>query len=104
MFDKFLNSRNWKGRKERRKSYRDSKAFDCTCRNHGSCDWCKNNRTFFDKKDRVSAELQLDIPEEDLNILIHEEKLQKAIELERFEEEENYYQEGYWDDLREKFS
>ena len=31
--------------KEHRKQYRGSKAFDCTCRNHGSCDWCKENRT-----------------------------------------------------------
>ena len=32
--------------KERRRPYRGSKAIDCTCRNHGSCAWCKNNRTF----------------------------------------------------------
>ena len=30
--------------KEHRKQYRGSKAVDCTCRNHGSCDWCKENR------------------------------------------------------------
>jgi len=30
--------------KEHRKQYRGSKAIDCTCRNHGSCDWCKENR------------------------------------------------------------
>ena len=26
--------------KEKRKQYRKSKAFDRTCRNHGSCPWC----------------------------------------------------------------
>ena len=32
--------------KEYRKQYRGSKAFDCTCRNHGSCEWCMENRTY----------------------------------------------------------
>lgn len=31
-------------KKEKRKIYRGSKAFDRTCRNHGSCDFCKSNR------------------------------------------------------------
>ena len=30
--------------KERRKQYRGSKAFDKSCRNHGSCEWCVENR------------------------------------------------------------
>ena len=33
-----------KSGKENRKPYRKSKAIDCTCRNHGSCPWCKENR------------------------------------------------------------
>lgn len=32
--------------KEKRKPYRGAKAIDCTCRNHGSCEWCKRNRLF----------------------------------------------------------
>lgn len=32
--------------KEHRKQYRGAKAVDCTCRNHGSCDWCKENRLY----------------------------------------------------------
>lgn len=32
-------------KKEKRKPYRDSKRFDYSCRNHGSCGYCKNNRT-----------------------------------------------------------
>lgn len=34
-----------KSGKEYRKEYRGSKAIDCTCRNHGSCVWCRMNRT-----------------------------------------------------------
>ena len=33
-----------KSGKEHRKPYYGSKAFDRTCRPHGSCIWCKNNR------------------------------------------------------------
>ena len=29
--------------KEHRKPYKGSKRFDRTCRNHGSCDYCKMN-------------------------------------------------------------
>lgn len=38
--------------KEHRKPYHGSKQFDRTCRNHGSCDWCKDNRLHADKKRR----------------------------------------------------
>lgn len=31
--------------KEHRKPYRGSRRFDRTCRNHGACPWCRNNRT-----------------------------------------------------------
>ena len=30
--------------KEHRKEYYGSKSFDRTCRNHGSCSWCEENR------------------------------------------------------------
>lgn len=33
-----------KYKKEKRQPYRGSKAFDCTCRNHGTCPWCMENR------------------------------------------------------------
>lgn len=36
--------------KEKRKQYRGAKAVDCTCRNHGSCSWCLNNRLHKFKK------------------------------------------------------
>ena len=32
--------------KEKRKPYFGAKAVDCTCRNHGSCSWCRNNRLY----------------------------------------------------------
>ena len=33
-------------KKEWRKQYYGSKAIDKSCRNHGSCPWCKENRIF----------------------------------------------------------
>lgn len=30
--------------KEHRKPYRGSKSFDKSCRNHGGCPWCEENR------------------------------------------------------------
>lgn len=33
-----------KSGKEHRKPYHGSKAFDRTCRNHGGCPWCEENR------------------------------------------------------------
>lgn len=32
--------------KEKRKPYRRAKAVDATCRNHGTCPYCKGNRTY----------------------------------------------------------
>ena len=49
-----------KHNKEKRKPYRGSKAFDCTCRNHGSCAYCESNRTIFDTKARMKVEGQED--------------------------------------------
>ena len=48
--------------KERRKQYYGSKAFDCTCRNHGTCKWCEENRKhkFRDKKPIVPKEEDYD--------------------------------------------
>ena len=36
--------------KEHRKKYRGAKSVDSTCRNHGSCLYCKENRTHKDMK------------------------------------------------------
>jgi hypothetical protein len=45
--------------KEYRKPYRGAKAFDVSCRNHGSCGWCYDNKTFFDRKARKFADDEL---------------------------------------------
>lgn len=44
--------------KEHRKPYRKSKAVDSSCRNHGSCPWCENNRNYHNHKVELSAEEQ----------------------------------------------
>lgn len=36
--------------KEHRKSYFGSKAIDKTCRNHGGCPWCEENRKYKNTK------------------------------------------------------
>lgn len=35
---------------EHRKPYKGSKSIDSTCRNHGSCVWCRDNRTYKNNK------------------------------------------------------
>lgn len=37
--------------KEKRKKYYGSKAIDCSCRNHGDCEYCKGNRLYQFKKE-----------------------------------------------------
>lgn len=49
--------------KEKRKPYRGAKAIDCTCRNHGSCTWCRDNRLHKRLKDEETSRQAL---EEDL--------------------------------------
>lgn len=36
--------------REHRKPYRKSKAIDSSCRNHGSCAYCKANRLYSTRK------------------------------------------------------
>ena len=52
--------------KERRKPYRKSKAFDRTCRCHGSCGWCQGNRQHTDVK-RQQAANERATPQEEFN-------------------------------------
>ena len=33
-------------RKDHRKQYRDSRRFDATCKNHGSCSYCRDKRLY----------------------------------------------------------
>ena len=46
--------------KEHRKPFRGSKAIDCTCRNHGSCIWCRDNRLYSRKKIEEKFKIRLD--------------------------------------------
>jgi len=55
--------------KEHRKDYTGSKAFDATCRNHGSCPWCEDNRKHHDRKNRIAADEELKIWESEANAL-----------------------------------
>ena len=46
--------------KDHRKPYRRAKAVDSTCRNHGSCPWCKDDRTHSTKKRLLAADDQME--------------------------------------------
>ena len=45
--------------KEHRKPYHGSKAIDKTCRNHGGCPWCEENRKYKNIKRIQSMDSQL---------------------------------------------
>mgnify|MGYP001049426755 CR=1 FL=1 len=45
--------------KEHRKPYSGEKAVDSTGRNHGSCYWCKENRTHKNDKRKLKVEQEL---------------------------------------------
>jgi hypothetical protein len=52
--------KNYPNRKDKRKPYRKAKAIDPTCRNHGSCPYCRENRTHQGKrisKDKIKQTL-----------------------------------------------
>lgn len=51
--------------KEHRQSYTGSKAIDRTCRNHGTCDWCRENRQHKFKIKEISLEDKLKEFEDD---------------------------------------
>lgn len=47
------------GKKERRKCYHGSKSVDKSCRCHGSCDWCKDNRLYSVNKNIEKTESEI---------------------------------------------
>lgn len=49
-----------KSGKEHRKEYRGAKRVDSSCRNHGGCPWCEENRTYQSRKlkDKIKSELK----------------------------------------------
>ena len=51
--------------KEKRKPYKGAKAVDCSCRNNGSCEWCRGNRTYRNVRELIRAkELGLELEDE----------------------------------------
>jgi hypothetical protein len=50
--------------KERRKRYRGSKRFDCSCRNNGSCGYCKGNRKYGTNKRKEESNDKINENEE----------------------------------------
>jgi len=54
-----LSKVTYKTRKDRRKEYSGSKRFDHSCRCHGSCGYCRDNRVYFDKRMRAAADEQV---------------------------------------------
>ena len=53
------------GKEKKRKTYKGATAIDCTCRNHGSCEWCKSNRLYqqlrMDEASRQALEEEYEI-------------------------------------------
>ena len=47
-------------KKEHRKPYKGSKAIDKTCRNHGGCPWCEENRKYQSLKEQERCDLDLE--------------------------------------------
>lgn len=50
--------------KEHRKPYTGAKSIDRTCRNHGSCDWCKGNGLYQRNKAEEASRQVLEENEE----------------------------------------
>jgi hypothetical protein len=46
-------------RKDHRKKFYGAKSFDHSCRNHGTCDYCKDNRLYKNNKRKLRAFFEL---------------------------------------------
>ena len=46
--------------KEKRRPYKGAKAVDCSCRNHGTCEWCRQNRMYKTIRDLIRTDQELD--------------------------------------------
>lgn len=45
--------------KEKRKPYKGAKAVDCSCRNNGTCEWCRQNRTYRTIREQIRTKSEL---------------------------------------------
>lgn len=52
---------DYPNRKDRRKPYRKSAAFDRSCRPHGGCPYCERGRRHFDHKYRYYADMEIEM-------------------------------------------
>ena len=70
-FDKAIEHK-----KEHRKQYRGAKLVDSFCRNHGSCSWCSENRTYKNLKriEKAKSKENEEKHREDINGNIHSNK------------------------------
>lgn len=60
-----------KSGKEHRKEYRGSKSIDRTCRNHGGCPWCEENRQYKNiKRIQMANEKLEELMRENQDVLI----------------------------------
>lgn len=57
-----------KSGKEHRKEYRGAKRIDPSCRNHGNCSWCEENRKYQDKKSKERCKKELTEYKKGINI------------------------------------
>ncbi len=46
--------------KEHRVPYRGAKSVSCSCRNHGTCEYCRNARLYNNKKRELASQVELD--------------------------------------------
>lgn len=52
--------------KEKRKHYYGAQAIDCTCRPHGSCEWCRRNRLYKQLKMEEASRQALEEMEDEI--------------------------------------
>jgi predicted nucleotidyltransferase len=82
-----FDNKNYPNRKDHIKPYYGSKAFDRSCRNHGSCDWCHDNRTHSTK----TRDPNLSSPvEEDYELYTESKRIDLILDkLDEIEQKEN---------------
>ena len=68
--------------KEKRKPYYGAQAIDCTCRPHGSCEWCRSNRMYQQlKMEEASRQALEESEEEECKYILTEHELNRGCEL-----------------------
>ena len=56
-----FDNKQYPNRKDQRRAYTGSKRFDRSCRNNGSCGYCKGNRTHQARKAEEKAKQEMKI-------------------------------------------